>query len=111
MAHQPPARFDPCFPLYYEDMDLCLRLAQQGAPVLWLPQPVIGHQRGEGSLTPSSRRLELSTTSYCVFCAAIAALGDPAASAAFVAVRVVAAAAIRCDLAGVSGVLVDRFCS
>ena len=66
-AHQPPARFDPCFPLYYEDMDLCLRLAQQGAPVLWLPRPVIGHQRGEGSLTPSSRRLQLSTTSYVRF--------------------------------------------
>ncbi len=31
-AHQPPARFDPCFPLYYEDMDLCLRLAQHGGP-------------------------------------------------------------------------------
>ena len=66
-AHRPPARFDPCFPLYYEDMDLCLRLAQQGAPVLWLPQPVIQHQRGEGSVTPSSRRLELSTTSYVRF--------------------------------------------
>ena len=66
-AHQPPARFDPCFPLYYEDMDLCLRLAQQGAPVLWLPRPLIGHQRGEGSLTPSSRRLQLSTTSYVRF--------------------------------------------
>ena len=66
-AHRPYARFDPYFPLYYEDMDLCLRLAKQGAPVLWLPQPVIGHQRGEGSLTPSSRRLELSTTSYVRF--------------------------------------------
>ena len=48
-------------------MDLCLRLAQQGATVLWLPRPVIGHQRGEGSLTPSSRRLELSTISYVRF--------------------------------------------
>ena len=66
-AHRPPARFDPCFPLYYEDMDLCLRLAQQGAPVLWLPQPVVQHQRGDGSVTPSSRRLELSTTSYVRF--------------------------------------------
>ena len=66
-AHQPSARFDPCFPLYYEDMDLCLRLAQQGAPVLWLPQPAVQHQRGDGSITPSSRRLELSTTSYVRF--------------------------------------------
>ena len=66
-AHRPPARFDPSFPLYYEDIDLCLRLAQQGAPVLWLPQPVVQHQRGDGSVTPSSRRLELSTTSYLRF--------------------------------------------
>ena len=66
-AHRPSARFDPGFPLYYEDMDLCLRLAQQGAPVLWLPQPVVQHQRGDGSITPSSRRLELSTTSYVRF--------------------------------------------
>ena len=66
-AHRPPARFDPSFPLYYEDMDLCLRLAQQGALVLWLPQPVVQHQRGDGSVTPSSRRLELSTTSYVRF--------------------------------------------
>ena len=66
-SHRPPARFDPCFHLYYEDMDLCLRLAQQGAPVLWVPQPAVQHQRGDGSVTPSSRRLELSTTSYVRF--------------------------------------------
>lgn len=66
-AHQPPARFDPCFPLYYEDMDLCLRLAEQGAPVLWLPQVVISHQKGEGSVTPTGRRIELSTISYLRF--------------------------------------------
>ncbi|QNJ07657.1 putative glyscosytransferase [Synechococcus sp. Minos11] len=66
-AHQPPARFDSRFPLYYEDMDLCLRLAQQGAPVLWLPQVVVSHQKGEGSVTPSSRRIELSTISYLRF--------------------------------------------
>jgi N-acetylglucosaminyl-diphospho-decaprenol L-rhamnosyltransferase len=66
-AHQLPARFDPSFPLYYEDMDLCLRLAQQGAPVFWLPQVVVSHQKGEGSVTPSSRRIELSTISYLRF--------------------------------------------
>ena len=64
-VHQPPARFDSGYPLYYEDMDLCRRLQAAGSPVLWLPQPVLGHQRGEGSSTPSSRRLELSTRSYC----------------------------------------------
>ncbi len=66
-AHQPPARFDPAFPLYYEDLDLCLRLGAQGAAVLWLPQLSIGHQRGAGSHTPSPRRLRLSTISYLQF--------------------------------------------
>ena len=68
-AHQPPARFDPAFPPYYEDMDLCLRLARHEAVVLWLPRPLIRHQRGEGSATPSSRRLRLSTVSYLRFLA------------------------------------------
>ena len=65
-AHRPPACFDPSFPLYYEDMDLCLRLAQQGLRCCG-PQPAVQHQRGDGSVTPSSRRLELSTTSYVRF--------------------------------------------
>ena len=66
-AHRPPARFDPAFLLYYEDMDLCLRLGRNGAPVIWLPSPVIHHQRGEGSSTSSRRRLQLSTVSYLRF--------------------------------------------
>jgi N-acetylglucosaminyl-diphospho-decaprenol L-rhamnosyltransferase len=66
-AHSPAARFDPRFPLYYEDMDLCLRLARQGAPVLWLPSPCVGHRRGTGSSTPEPRRWRLSTESYLRF--------------------------------------------
>jgi len=66
-AHQPPARFDPIFPLYYEDMDLCRRLERQGAPILWLPRPAVIHRRGSGSATPSPRRLRLSTLSYLRF--------------------------------------------
>jgi GT2 family glycosyltransferase len=66
-AHRPAARFDPSFPLYYEDMDLCLRLAGPGAPVLWLPQPRVGHRRGTGSSTSGPRRLRLSTVSYLRF--------------------------------------------
>jgi N-acetylglucosaminyl-diphospho-decaprenol L-rhamnosyltransferase len=66
-AHHPPARFDPAFLLYYEDMDLCLRLGRNGAPVIWLPAPVIHHQRGAGSSTSSPRRLQLSTVSYLHF--------------------------------------------
>ncbi|MBC1261942.1 glycosyltransferase family 2 protein [Synechococcus sp. BSF8S] len=66
-AHIPPARFDPAFPLYYEDMDLCLRLGAAGAPVLWWPALAVIHQRGAGSHTPSERRQRLSTLSYLRF--------------------------------------------
>ncbi len=66
-AHQPPARFDPAFPLYYEDMDLCLRLQRLGAPVLWLPEPRVPHRRGQGSGSASPRRWRLSTVSYLRF--------------------------------------------
>ncbi|MFN9646316.1 MAG: glycosyltransferase family 2 protein [Cyanobacteriota bacterium] len=66
-AHTPAARFDPAFPLYYEDMDLCLRLGRQGAPVLWLPEPRVIHRRGQGSGSPSPRRWRLSTVSYLRF--------------------------------------------
>ena len=67
-AAQPiAARFDERFPLYYEDMDLCRRLAHQGAPVLWLRQPLIVHRKGSGSVAPGPRRLQLSTLSYLRF--------------------------------------------
>jgi N-acetylglucosaminyl-diphospho-decaprenol L-rhamnosyltransferase len=66
-AHVPSARFDPAFPLYYEDMDLCLRLGRLGAPVLWLHSPRITHRRGQGSGSPSPRRWRLSTVSYLRF--------------------------------------------
>jgi N-acetylglucosaminyl-diphospho-decaprenol L-rhamnosyltransferase len=66
-AHQPPACFDPRFPLYYEDMDLCLRLGRRGAPVLWLPTPAVLHRRGTGSAAPGPRRVQLSTIGYLRF--------------------------------------------
>jgi GT2 family glycosyltransferase len=66
-AHTPAPRFDPAFPLYYEDMDLCLRLGRQGAPVLWLPEPRVIHRRGQGSGSSSPRRWRLSTVSYLRF--------------------------------------------
>ena len=66
-SHEPPARFDPMFPLYYEDMDLCLRLAQKGALVLWSSGVSIRHQRGRGSGGNSVRRVRLNTVSYWRF--------------------------------------------
>lgn len=66
-AHHPSARFDPAFPLYYEDIDLCLRLGSTGAPRLWLPAPAVRHRRGEGSQAPVERRQRLSTLSYLRF--------------------------------------------
>ena len=66
-AHRPAARFDLAFPLYYEDIDLCLRLKALGAQVLWWHQLTISHQKGSGSQVTSSRRLKLSTISYLRF--------------------------------------------
>lgn len=66
-AHCPSARFDPRFPLYYEDQDLCLRLGRRGAPVLWQPVPQVVHRRGTGSAAPGPRRVRLSTLGYLRF--------------------------------------------
>ncbi len=66
-AHFVQPRFEASLPLYYEDMDLCLRLAGTGAPILWLPSVRITHQGGKGSEVPSSRRIRLSTCSYIRF--------------------------------------------
>jgi len=65
--HRPPLRFDARFPLYYEDMDLCLRQRQRGAPVLWLPRPRVLHRRGTGSAGPGPRRQHLSSLGYLRF--------------------------------------------
>lgn len=66
-AHQPSARFDPALPLYYEDMDLCLRLGKDGAPVLWSSAVAVGHQPGQGSGGDPQRRRRLATLSYWRF--------------------------------------------
>lgn len=66
-AHGAEARFDPALPLYYEDMDLCLRLKRAGSPVLWSAATEVIHRRGQGSKSGSERRLRLGTTSYWRF--------------------------------------------
>jgi len=66
-AWSAPPRFDPALPLYYEDMDLCLRLGAAGAPRLWTAAVAITHQRGAGSGGDPTRRAELTTTSYWRF--------------------------------------------
>jgi N-acetylglucosaminyl-diphospho-decaprenol L-rhamnosyltransferase len=60
-------RFDEQFPLYYEDLDFCLRQAAHGIGVVWSNVVTVQHQRGEGSRTPSQRRLRLSTVGYLRF--------------------------------------------
>ena len=66
-AWSAPPRFDPALPLYYEDMDLCLRLGAAGAPRLWTAAVAITHQRGAGSSGDPARRAELTATSYWRF--------------------------------------------
>ena len=66
-AHSIAPRFDEAFPLYYEDVDLCLRLTQKGIPIIWLSSVKVIHKCGEGSNTPSARRIRLSACSYIRF--------------------------------------------
>lgn len=66
-AHKHNLYFDEQFPLYYEDIDLCLRQASIGSPVVWSDVAVVSHLPGTGSETPSQRRIKLSTISYLRF--------------------------------------------
>lgn len=67
-AAQPtPPRFDPALPLYYEDIDLCLRMTAAGAICLWSSAVAIGHRRGRGSGGDPQRRQRLATLSYWHF--------------------------------------------
>ena len=67
LSHFKKARFEASLPLYYEDMDFCLRLSKESSPVIWLPFISVIHSRGEGSQTSSTRRIRLSTCSYIRF--------------------------------------------
>ncbi len=66
-SHPTKPRFDSSLPLYYEDMDLCIRVSHYGVDILWTPFIQIGHRRGQGSDTSLARRFRLSTCSYIRF--------------------------------------------
>ncbi len=66
-AYKSQPRFDSLLPLYYEDMDLCLRHKKLGAPILWMPSIWVDHQRGTGSRSSLYRRSFLSSCSYIRF--------------------------------------------
>ncbi len=66
-AHKDQPRFETSLPLYYEDMDLCIRLARQGIPIFWLADIRVIHQRGFGTSGALHRRLRLSSCSYIRF--------------------------------------------
>ena len=66
-SHKRQARFDPSFPLYYEDIDFCLRASSHGSSVIWIPFISVIHKKGEGSETSVARRIRLSSCSYIRF--------------------------------------------
>ncbi len=66
-AHEILPRFEISLPLYYEDIDLCIRMKKLGLPILWLFEIQIFHQKGDGSDVGSTRRLRLSSCSYTRF--------------------------------------------
>ncbi len=59
--------FERLLPLYYEDIDLCIRLARQGSEIFLLPSVHIIHKRSEGSEVSTFRRSRLSSCSYIRF--------------------------------------------
>lgn len=52
--------FDPGFFMYAEDMDLCLRIHQQGGRILHVPQAVVIHQGG--GCSPGEARITSAIT-------------------------------------------------
>ena len=63
----PPLRFDPLLPLYFEDIDFCLRAKQQKIRCLWSSSIKLTHQRGCGSQGSAKRREKLKLISNIRF--------------------------------------------
>lgn len=59
--------FDPRFFLYFEDIDLCLRIRAQGLRVIYDPTVTIRHQRGESAATNRSRAMQAYRESQEIF--------------------------------------------
>ena len=54
-----PLRFDHYFPLYFEDIDFCLRAKLYGAKCIWIDSLSISHQKSTGSECSLFRRERL----------------------------------------------------
>jgi GT2 family glycosyltransferase len=59
--------FDTHFPLYFEDIDFCLRSSFYGGKCFWMNNFLVYHQRGTGSTCSSFRRECLKTISQMRF--------------------------------------------
>lgn len=60
-------RFDHYFPLYFEDIDFCLRAKLYGAKCIWIGSLSISHQRSTGSECTLFRRERLKAISQIHF--------------------------------------------
>ena len=63
----PSLRFDPYFPLYFEDIDFCLRAKIQGGQCIWTNQLGIQHEKSTGSQCSPLRRARLKAISQVRF--------------------------------------------
>lgn len=60
-------KFDAYFPLYFEDIDFCLRAKKAGAACIWIKNLTIFHQKGAGSVCSQFRRERLKSISQVRF--------------------------------------------
>ena len=62
-----PLRFDRYFPLYFEDIDFCLRAKSHGAKCIWINSLSVAHQKSTGSQCSTFRRERLKAISQIRF--------------------------------------------
>ena len=66
-AFSTPLRFDHYFPLYFEDIDFCLRAKSHGGKCIWVNSLSISHQKSTGSQCSTFRRERLKAISQIRF--------------------------------------------